>query len=146
MFVFVTLLPSSLLVTYSLKINSLLFLTHPAYQLKFVLVLKKCDWKTTITTGLEGCRQVASNAPVILEKCHSVLVVFIRKCCFVLNVYWWLKIPRVQFGFAKTKATKINLNTNSPTFRAAKLKGFTVLSSWCLSDSVLSYTVHSGYS
>jgi len=30
----------------------------------------------------------------------------------------------LQFGFAKLRGAKINLNANSPTFRAAKLKGF----------------------
>jgi len=33
----------------------------------------------------------------------------------------------VQFESAKIKGTKIILHVKSPTFRAAKLKGFTVL-------------------
>jgi len=36
-------------------------------------------------------------------------------------------IGTVQFGFAKVKGAKINLHTNSPSFWAAKLQGFTVL-------------------
>jgi len=32
----------------------------------------------------------------------------------------------VQFGSAKVEGTIVNLHVNSPTFRAAKLKGFTV--------------------
>ena len=32
----------------------------------------------------------------------------------------------MQFGSAKVEGTIVNLHANSPTFRAAKLKGFTV--------------------
>jgi len=72
----------------------------------------------------------ASNAPVILEKYQSVLVVFAYKVFSVLQhllmILNYLSVGNVEFEFVKVKGNKINLHTNSPTFRAAKLMGFTV--------------------
>jgi len=70
-----------------------------------------------------------SNAPVILEKYQSVLVVFAYKVSSVLEhlmILNYLSVGNVEFGFVKVKGAKINLHTNSLTFWAAKLKGFTV--------------------
>ena len=47
------------------------------------------------------------------------------------NLKWhYLCVWIAWFEFAKVKSAKIILQVNSPTFRAAKLKGFTVICVW----------------
>jgi len=46
----------------------------------------------------------------------------IKRVCVIWN---YSRVGIVQFGFTKIKGAKISLHSNSPAFRAAKLKGFT---------------------
>jgi len=51
----------------------------------------------------------------------------IKGCKYAFNGYWWFEITGVGIvssEFTKIKGAKIILHVKSPTFKAAKLKGF----------------------